>query len=188
MNYRWEGLPAILASEIKSFSRKDMKNPLFCLNLVLRQAITDVENIKKVSELTSKEEIIKLIRLENPDNFYEHTELIYQSFCSEGVFRTYCKETGKPFIMKVTKESLAGDNEIDRLKSEVFILMSIDSRYVLKPKEIFCYDDKLIILSEEMDHGSMESVIKYFFKDELYTERFCKYLLYHIAMGIRDLH
>lgn len=51
--YEWINLPDFLETEVRSqFSKKDMKScPQFCLNLVLRQVIKDVERLKKVDEL-----------------------------------------------------------------------------------------------------------------------------------------
>ena len=39
-----------MASEMKRFNRKDMKDPLYCLNVVLCEAVTDVNKLKKASE------------------------------------------------------------------------------------------------------------------------------------------
>ena len=73
-----------------------------------------------------------------------------------------------------------------RLKSEIFLLMRIDSQYILKPKDIFYFNERLIIISEEMDHGSMENVIQRYWRK--YSEDFCKYLIYNVALGVKDLH
>lgn len=100
-----------------------------------------------------------LITYENPEKYYKDNILIYKSFCNYGVYRTFSREDNKACIMKITHEQLEESKDVARLKSEIFLLMRINSQYILKPKDIFYYNERLIIISEEMDHGSMENVI-----------------------------
>ena len=88
--------------------------------------------------------------------------------------------------MKLTHETMENKKDVNRLKSEIFLLMRIQSDYILKPRDIFDWDDKLIIISEEMDYGSLEKVIEKFWQN--YSEEFCKYLIYMVARGGKELH
>ena len=160
--------------------------PQFCLNLVLRQVIEDVGRLQNADELKPSQAQIDSIRKEDPDEFYDNHKLIYKSYCNYGVYRTYNNEDGKAHIMKITHETMENEKDVNRMKSEIFLLMRINSDYILKPRDIFAWNDKLIIITEEMDYGSLEKVIEKFWKH--YSEEFCKYLIYMVACGLKELH
>ena len=102
---KWEYLPDYLESDIAQFRNSDLnKCPEFCLNLVLRQAITDVERLKKLEDLKPSQAMKDKIRYEDPELYYKDNELIYKSFCNYGVYRTYSRTDQKRCIMKITHE------------------------------------------------------------------------------------
>ena len=49
--------------------------------------------------------------------------------------------------------------DIDRLKSECFLLQSIDSEHVLKPRSIYEWNNKIHLIFEYMDGESFDKVI-----------------------------
>ena len=151
---------------------------------MLNLAINDVKKLKKLSDYDLN--IDTFITQDDPKNYYTVLTSLYKSYVNDGIFLTERKTDKKKFVMKVTFEKKHEVKDVAKLKSEVFNLMSIDSPYVLKPSEIYNFEDKLIIVSEEMDHGSLDRVIKSYHK--YYSEEFCKYTALYIARGIFDLH
>ena len=63
--------------------------------------------------------------------------------------------------------------------------MRINSEYVMKPKEIFYFNKRFVIITKEMDYGSLDQILEHCNE---YTENFVKYTVYMIARGIKDLH
>ena len=56
----------------------------------------------------------------------------------------------------------------------------------MKPEELYEFKNKLLIVFEEMDGGSMENIVQDYFHS--YSEAFCKYTLYMAAQGLAHLH
>ena len=96
--------------------------PEYCLNLTVRKASNDLELLKTIEQLKPDENLLRQIRHENPEEFYDRSVLIYKSGGNEGVYRTYSIPEGKPHILKVTSETMEQGLENDLiLKSETLL-------------------------------------------------------------------
>ena len=130
--------------------------------------------------------MLSQIRHEDPEEFYDRSVLIYKSGGNEGVYRTYSIPDGKPHILKVTSETMEQGLENDLiLKSETLLSMRVNSEFVMKPKEIFYFNKRFVIITKEMDYGSLDQILEHCNE---YTEEFVKYTIYMVARGIKDLH
>ena len=56
----------------------------------------------------------------------------------------------------------------------------------MKPEDIFDYNNRLLIIFEEMEGGSLDHIILSYHNK--YSEAFCRYSLYMAAKGLQALH
>ena len=111
------------------------------------------------------------------DKFFSHR--------GDTCYKVQCKAEGKTFLLRCSDRD-PSKFEKERIAEESALLDLIDSQHIMKVHTIFENKDRLYVLFDHMDGGSLADVIMNFNKQ--YSEDFMRYSLFKIASGLRDMH
>ena len=70
--------------------------------------------------------------------------------------------------------------------NEANLLAYLDCDEIIKCEDVYHYNNKLFIMLEDMDQGPITNILST--QNEVYSEDFCKYSLFKVAMGLHKLH
>ena len=165
-----------------------MAQPVICLNMMLAQHLVRQDCLQDHKEIEKNVESSLNIREENPTKFIQVTKVL-----GEG-------GTGKVYLVKnlhtdlnLTEEEYAikkmislDHKSIRMLKNEASLISFLDSNELIKCYAMFKHKKEFITLLEYMSGGSMKDIIRDYSKS--YSEDFCRYTLYKVALGICKMH
>ena len=66
------------------------------------------------------------------------------------------------------------------------LMQHIKSKHIIKAKEVYDYNDKIVIVSKYMSGGDLHKYLKNWHLK--LSEESCRYMVYIIASAIKDLH
>ena len=70
--------------------------------------------------------------------------------------------------------------------NECSLIKALNSEYIVKCEDVFDYENRIWVFLELMEEGDLTSIILN--SASRYTEAFCKYTLYMVAMGLQVMH
>ena len=129
--------------------------------------------------ITQAEETKAEIIYKNPLLVYEFGQTIQQNR-NEGssVDKATRILDGARFVVKHMDT-----REVEKLSDEFILYNAINSDFVMRPDAIYRFKERLFIIFEEMNGGSLNLILP-----GLQSEEYCKYTLYCAAMGIKAMH
>jgi serine/threonine protein kinase len=95
------------------------------------------------------------------------------------------KQNGKFYALKfITPKD---KREVKLFKNEIALMMECnDTDYVLQCHEAYWFNNKIWIILELMDGGSVAQMVEDM--NGTYSESFCKYVLYKVVRALKHLH
>lgn len=70
----------------------------------------------------------------------------------------YRKKDQKKFVIKYVQRAIQSD--VDRFLQEYKLYHLIESSYVIKPHEIYLFNNRAYVAIEDMDGGSLEKIVQ----------------------------
>ena len=100
------------------------------------------------------------------------------------VYLAIRKADNKKFAMKVI-EGLS-NNERQMIINDSSLIAYLDSDELIKCVDLYRFKQRVFIVMEYMENGPIKSIIQATKQDtrRAYSEKFCKYTLYKVAMGL----
>lgn len=97
---------------------------------------------------------------EDPFRYYSQPVELYKSESNMKVHLVTEKATYELYVLKQIKNAIFGEQDLDRLKSECFLLQSIESEHVMKPRCIYEFRNQTSVIFKYMDGSSFDKIIK----------------------------
>ena len=103
------------------------------------------------------------------------------------MFKMKRRSDNKRSLMKSLKDQ---DESVLNSVNEANLLAYLDCNEIIKCEEVYHYNNKFYIMLEDMDQGRITDILstQNFQGSEVYSEDFCKYSLWKVAMGLLKLH
>ena len=119
----------------------------------------------------------------NPSDYYKIEIPMAESAIGQ-VYLAIRKADNKKFAMKVI-EGLS-NNERQMIINDSSLIAYLDSDELIKCVDLYRFKQRVFIVMEYMENGPIKSIIQATKQDtrRAYSEKFCKYTLYKVAMGL----
>ena len=75
---------------------------------------------------------------------------------------------------------------LNMVMQEARLIAYLNSDEMVQCHELFYFNKKVFVILEFMDQGSMEGIVTQY--HENFTQNFCRYTLYKVAMGLSKMH
>ena len=72
------------------------------------------------------------------------------------------------------------------MKNEACLNAYLNCFEIVKFADIFDYNDKITIIFENLEDGSISKIINSYHK--VYSEEFCRYTLYKVGLALKAMH
>ena len=118
----------------------------------------------------------------NPRDSYTIIEKIGKGAIGT-IYKCARKSDGQLCALKHTGVSKA---ERQSVINECSLIKALSSEHIVTCGDVFDFDKKIWVFLELMDGGDLSNVVLK--SANVYSEAFCKYTLYMVAMGLRTMH
>ena len=100
------------------------------------------------------------------------------------VFKAQRLIDGKIFACKVVKN--VREQELSMVINEASLIAFLDSDELIKCSDLYHFKRNVYIMLEYMDQGSLVNMVTK--NHRKYSEDFCRYCLYKVALGLKKMH
>jgi len=117
-------------------------------------------------------------------NHYELKEKIGEGM-SGTVKKAICKDTGEEVAVKVVSKQELSPEKLTRLQNEAVIMIAVRSPQIISTIDIFDEEDKVYVVMEYLDAGTLDTVIE---QKAPITEEQMRTVMTELIYGLAALH
>lgn len=149
-------------------------------NLAAASSLSSYPNLRKT---LSYEEFEKILRRENPRQYYSHLVSIGQGGFGE-VFTCESVSSGKKVAMKVMPAASLSADFLQKHTNEIEAMRRLNHPNIVQFEDVFYYDNQVWLVMEYCDGGTLENL----YLEVYLSESEIAYFIRQICIGLNYLH